>query len=311
MKDYTKNIPTEVKSKLGILGEEGSKWLANLNSRVLGIKDKWGLQLGKILKGGSDSLVIEAITNEGNLAILKLSIPDSFGLRREASILNRANGCGYPKLYQQDSKSAIFLVERLGKSLESLNLPLVKKLAISCQVMQNSWLKIDKELKLPTGLEKANWLEDFINQLYMEFPDSCSKKTIHKAFQYLEARKDAFDLANCVMVHGDGHFDNILATLDGNTHKLIDPEGLFAEPAYDLAIPMRENNQGLLLEKTLKSGRKRSDLLAKLTGVNELAIWQWGFIERISTGLYLKKLGYHKESQITLQIAEIWSKRRS
>ena len=32
-------------------------------------------------------------------------------------------------------------------------------------------------------------------------------------------------------------------------------------------------------------------LLAARSGVNEAAIWEWGFLERISSGLYLLQLG--------------------
>ncbi|MFK7982547.1 MAG: aminoglycoside phosphotransferase family protein [Saprospiraceae bacterium] len=310
MKNYTQHIPKEVAVKLKTLGEAGEIWFCNINSQIQTIKDLWGLKLGEVLHGGSDSLVIEAITQVGQLAVLKISIPDSFGLRKEVVMLNLVAGNGYPKLYQQDAKATIFLMERLGQSLATTSLPLEQKLAISCQVLKKSWLKIDNTLQLTTGLEKADWLVHFIQKLYQEFPNAIPQKAIFKALQFLAARKDAYHPTNCVLVHGDAHFENILASLNNPTYKLIDPEGLFAEPAYDLAIPMRENNAGILGENILKAGRKRSELLAKLTGVEELAIWQWGFIERISTGLYLKKLGYQKESQVTLQIATIWSARK-
>jgi len=310
MIDYAKNIPIEVQSKLNILGEKGTLWLTNLNTTVQKIRTSWNLELGNILQGGSDSLVIEAITNRGKLAVLKISIPDSFGLRKEVAMLPLVAGKGYPKLYNYDAKEAIFLLEKLGPSLAAAPIPLTQKLAISCQVLKKSWLKTDNSLQLTTGLEKANWLFNFIEKLYQEFPNTISQKAIFRAFQFIEARKDCFDIGNCVLVHGDAHFDNILASLEDNSYKLIDPEGLFAEPAYDLAIPMRENNEGILGKDILKAGRERSELLAKLTDIEEIAIWQWGFIERISTGLYLKKLGYQKESQETLDIAAIWAERK-
>jgi len=309
MKYYTTQIPKAVRSKLDTLGANGQSWLANLDNTIQKYEAAWQLKLGKVLHGGSDSLVLEAITKQGKLAVLKISIPDSFGLRKEAAMLHLVAGKGYPKLYQQDAKNAVFLIERLGQSLAVATLPFDQKLTISCRVLKKSWENIANTIQLPTGLEKADWLADFIKKLHREFPNTLPQKTLFKAFQFLEARKAAFKLENCVLVHGDAHFDNVLASLEDTSYKLIDPEGLFAEPAYDLAIPLRENNADLLNKNALKIGRARSELLAKLTGVEELAIWQWGFIERISTGLYLKKLGYQKESQETLKIAVIWSER--
>ena len=126
---YTNHIPFEVKAKLSTLGQAGEIWVSNLDHQIHAIKDLWALKLGKVLSGGSDSLVIEAITEEGQLAVLKLSIPDNFGLRKEGQMLHIMAGNSYPKLYKQDAKAAIFLIERLGTSLAATALPLEEKIS--------------------------------------------------------------------------------------------------------------------------------------------------------------------------------------
>ena len=94
--------------------------------------------------------------------------------------------------------------------------------------------------------------------------------------------------------------------LDGTPgYKFVDPDGLFAEPAYDLGILMRGWNEELLAGDTLALGRARCAMLAELTGVDGEAIWQWGFIERVSTGLLLTQLGL-PDARDTLAIAERW-----
>jgi streptomycin 6-kinase len=37
--------------------------------------------------------------------------------------------------------------------------------------------------------------------------------------------------------------------------------------------------------------RRYCHLMAELTGVAEEAIWEWGYLERVATGLYLLSLG--------------------
>ena len=47
--------------------------------------------------------------------------------------------------------------------------------------------------------------------------------------------------AEFVMIHGDAHENNTLQDLSReNAFKLIDPDGIFYEKAYDLGVLMRE-----------------------------------------------------------------------
>ena len=43
--------------------------------------------------------------------------------------------------------------------------------------------------------------------------------------------------------------------------------------------------------------------LAALTGTDAQAIWEWGFVERVSSGLLLMQLG-HEEGELYLSIAD-------
>ena len=52
----------------------------------------------------------------------------------------------------------------------------------------------------------------------------------------------AFDEATAVAIHGDAHPWNVLESPAGG-FKLIDPDGMWSEPAHDLAIPLRHWNE--------------------------------------------------------------------
>jgi len=93
-------------------------------------------------------------------------------------------------------------------------------------------------------------LSEFIAATWEEVNRPCSRRAVDQALALAETREAAFDSKAAVLVHGDGHSAN---TLQGTGHapspprfKLVDPDGLLAEPAYDLAIPMREWNRELL-----------------------------------------------------------------
>ena len=70
---------------------------------------------------------------------------------------------------------------------------------------------------------------------------------------------------------------------------------------------MRGWSQPLLDGDPLALGRERARFLASLTGVELEPIWEWGVIERVSTGLLLKQLGQDEEAGEFLAVAESWA----
>jgi streptomycin 6-kinase len=88
-----------------------------------------------------------------------------------------------------------------------------------------------------------------------------------------------------VLVHGDIHPWNALQAPGG--FKLIDPDGLLAEPAYDLGVVMRTDLAG----STAGDPWHRARRLAELSGLDPTAIWEWSVVERVSTGLACMSIG--------------------
>ena len=84
-------------------------------------------------------------------------------------------------------------------------------------------------------------------------------------------------------MHGDVHQWNALeAPRDAaGRFKLVDPDGLLAEAEYDLGIIMREDP----VELRAGDPRERARWLAARCGLDATAIWEWGVVERVSTGL--------------------------
>jgi streptomycin 6-kinase len=96
-------------------------------------------------------------------------------------------------------------------------------------------------------------------------------------------------------VHGDVHQWNALEA--GAGFKLVDPDGLLAEPEYDLGIIMREDP----LDGDLPERARR---LARQTGLDVQAIWEWGVVERVSTGLLGTQVGLQPVARQMLAAAE-------
>jgi streptomycin 6-kinase len=115
-------------------------------------------------------------------------------------------------------------------------------------------------------------------------------------------------LQNEVLVHGDAHNGNILQveTSSERMFKFIDPDGLIAEPAYDLGVLMREGVDELVVNP-VELGYKRSIFLGELTNVEQMSIREWGYIQAVATGLLLIKIGEKSQGIQLLDIASEWN----
>jgi streptomycin 6-kinase len=80
------------------------------------------------------------------------------------------------------------------------------------------------------------------------------------------------------------------------------PTACSPEPEYDLGIIMREDPVDLMQEGDPMARARR---LAALTGLDAQAIWEWGAVERVSTGLLATKVGLQPVAGQMLQAAEL------
>lgn len=137
---------------------------------------------------------------------------------------------------------------------------------------------------LPTGADKGRWLIEFITTTWEELDRPCSEAALDHALACAARRVAARDDERAVLVHGDVHEWNTLQAKDG--FKLVDPDGLLAEAEYDLGVLMREDPVALLSGDLFERAR----FLADRSGLDAVSIWEWGVVERVSTGLLCTKV---------------------
>ena len=149
---------------------------------------------------------------------------------------------------------------------------------------------------------------EFIESVWRDLGKPCVEGTQELALSFATENGAAFDPNNSVLVHGDAHSHNTLGSFDKKgRYKFVDPDGLFAEPAYDLGISMRGWNEELLVGDAITLGQARCRTLASLTGIDERAIWQWGFMERVSTSLLMLQISMTQSGVRTLAVADLWA----
>ncbi|HWM11085.1 MAG TPA: aminoglycoside phosphotransferase family protein [Solirubrobacteraceae bacterium] len=294
-------VPAEVRRKAAAQGAPGRRWLDGLGAVVADLERAWDVVVGATLQGGSDAYVAEATAGDGRRAILKVALPGD-DASHEIEALRHADGRGYVRLLRHDLELRAMLQERLGASLAESGLPVRAQLEVICSALRRAW-DVPPEPSFLSGADKAAWLEAFIAETWHELGRPCAELVVECALSFAEARRRAFDPARAVLVHGDAHSSNALMALDG--YKLVDPDGLFAEPACDLAVPMREHSRELLdAADTLRAARERCEYLSRLTAVEPRAIWEWGFMERVSTGLLALRVGREELGREMLAVAD-------
>jgi streptomycin 6-kinase len=295
------NVPDVVRNKALAVGAE--QWLADLPTLVADIEERWSITVGTPFSDPTEAYVAAATLADGTRTVLKLIVPrDGEAARHEIAVLRAADGVGCAQLLRDDADRGALLLERLGPSLHDLALPLAHRQEILCTAAIRMWRPAG-DLGLPTGAEKGRWLIDAITSMWEELDHPCSERVIDDAFTCAHRRIAAHDDERAVLVHGDIHEWNALqSTMVGGTDefKLVDPDGLIAEAEYDMGILMREDP----VELRLGDPRERSRRLSERTGLDATAIWEWGVVERVSTGLLATKIGLQPPGREMLETAE-------
>ena len=169
--------------------------------------------------------------------------------------------------------------------------------------MRKFWRPWTAEFDLPTGADKAAWLGRYIEKTWDELGRPCDRTIIDRALTFCEKRRSEFDLSRSVLVHGDAHGWNTVDAGAGS-FKFVDPEGIWSEPEHDLSVAMREYNRPLLAGDTAHLVRDRAELLATLSDLDAHAICEWGFIERVSTGLANRRDFHGDHGAAFLEVAD-------
>ncbi|HEX6287349.1 MAG TPA: aminoglycoside phosphotransferase family protein [Acidimicrobiia bacterium] len=289
------DIPEVVRKKAEVAGAH--EWIRHLPTLIADLEDEWACRVIRPLDGATEAYVAQVALGGGELAVLKLLIPrDSIAVANEIEVLRLVDGDGCPRLYRADPSRGAILMELLGDSLESMGLSMAHRHQILCEAARRIWRHVDVDL--PTGAEKGEWLIESIVRKWESLDRPLPERVIDHAVDCGRKRIAAHDPTRAVLVHGDVHQWNALATDDG--FKLIDPDGLLAEPEYDLGVIMREDPAELMESDPFQ----RAVRLASLSGLDPNAIWEWGVVERVSTGLILTEIGLQPVGSQMLAAAE-------
>lgn len=289
-------LPSIVRNKAVAVG--AAWWVDALPDIVGGLVDDWSITIGATFGEGTEAFVAEATMADGTPAVLKVLIPRGGEVAdNEATVLRLAGGDGCPQLYREDPDRNALLMERLGPSMFALGLPYEQRLPALCDVAARIW-RPAPDCGLPTGAAKADRLSEFVATTWEALDRPCAERTVEHALTCARRRRAAHDDERAVLVHGDVQQWNALRTGDG--FALVDPDGLLAEPEYDLGVILREDPDEPLAADPFATAA----WMAQRCGVDAAAVFEWGVIERVSTGLLATQIELQPVGRQMLAVAE-------
>ena len=282
------DVPDLVAQRALHNGAAGRSWLEELPRVVAELTGRWGLELGSAFTGGTAGYVVAATDAAGRACVLKVAMPldmderDAFVRSVRGHQLAAGRGCA--ELLAHDDAVPAMLLECLGPNLAELGYSVPRILDAITETLRSFWRPITNDGSLRSGADQARWLARYVEGTWKELGQPCDRSVIDHALALCDRRAAAFEPTRAVLVHGDAHGWNTLDAGQG-TFKFVDVEGLWSEPEHDLAVARREYNEPLLSGDTPHLVRVRAEFLADRCAVDPDVVWEWGFIERVSTGL--------------------------
>jgi streptomycin 6-kinase len=242
--------------------------------------------------------------------ILKISVPDR-DMGDEAGVLDRAQERGYVRLLAHDAARGAMLLEALGPALNGVNLPPEQQLETLCRLLATAWtvppaaygpLAVPGTRRRPSLSSCAGCGTSWSSLARPAWWRRLSRSP--------PAARTPLIPRVPVQLHGDAAAANALRVtsprLGAETgFVFVDPDGFVGDRAYDLGVALRDWCPELLASDDPSSlARYYCHFLAANSGVEEQAIWEWCFLERVSTGLYVRAMGAHDLSRPVFVTAE-------
>jgi streptomycin 6-kinase len=300
-------LTDDVRRSAQARGRAGAEWIESVPAVVEHLQHAWSLTIGESLPGGKTALVLRVVLRTGRPgtdAVLKIAPPDS-GFAGQVATIAAADGHGYVRLLDVDLDRNAALLEALGRPLAEATDSPEEHLDLLATTLTQAWRAPKPP---PSAWHKAAALASFCERAWIGLGRPCPPRLLDRARDYAH-RRLASD-APTVLCHGDPHVGNALAVPiprpgAASGYVFVDPDGFACEPAYDLGVTIR-SYPARILDATDPVALVRAwcDRLAAVTNVDPQAIWEWGFFERVSTGLHLIRYGHAEEGRIHLASAE-------
>ena len=253
--------------------------------------ERWSLTLGPVYGEGLDVPVV-AVDADGTPAVLKVDRAGP-GFTAQVATLEAAHGRGYAAVLASDAARGAVLLERLGPSLASSRIAAAHQLDHLATTLRLAWeVPVSLAAVAAPGEDKGTQLAGIVRRLRQDDDEERWGAALDRAHELARHLSATLDHTRDVLCHGDPHPGNALQANGIPRYKLVDPDGFRCEPEYDVGVTLRDFSREILASRDHSLARERHEALcvhaAELTGTDADRVRQWAFVERVTTGLYLR-----------------------
>ncbi|HEX7317035.1 MAG TPA: aminoglycoside phosphotransferase family protein [Pyrinomonadaceae bacterium] len=276
------NVPQAfARTIVALHGEAGRLWLEGLPSLVEECAGRWALKVGPHFPSLSYNYAAPAEGQGGERFVLKLGVPAQ-GLRNEIEALLAFDGRGAARLVDSDAALGALLLERLEPGTQLVALcedddgAATDAAASVMRSLRRTTLR--EPHSFPTA---ADWGRGFekCRALFGGGTGPFPRRLFEEAESLYAELLDTS--APRTLLHGDLHHGNILAA--GREPWLaIDPQGVVAEPAYEVGALLRNPLPQLLRwPDPVRVTERRIAQLSDELGFERARVRGWGLAQAV------------------------------
>lgn len=220
------HVPAEL-DRNRALGADWSRWLDRLPGLARELLEEWALTRDGEPMHGFCSLVLPVRTAEAEPAVLKLTFDGDDESEHEALVLQRVAGDGMVRLLRADPRRRALLLERLHTE----DLTGLWDLE-ACEVVAGLYGRLHLPA-LPQLRTLTSYVDRWLARLEelrgeMPVPPRMVEQALHLGRSLVTD-----DASTAVVVHGDLHYENVLAA-DREPWLAIDPKPMNGDAHYEV-----------------------------------------------------------------------------
>lgn len=209
-------------------GEGWAQWLDRLSRLVREVVAEWELAYDGPPMHGSAALVVPVRTRDDVPAVLKLAWPHDEE-EHEHLGLQALRGDGVVRMYRADPRRHVMLLERLHADRDLTAVPVLEACAIAAGFYPRLHVPA-----LPQLRTLAAYVDRWNTDMTLLPRDAPLPRRLVDQSISLASDFVADPATNGTMIHGDLHYENVLAA-DREPWLVIDPKPMSGDPHYEVA----------------------------------------------------------------------------
>lgn len=266
-------VPADLEGRRA-LGDPWSSWLDGLPILHRDVVEEWQLTPDGDPMSGYCSVVVPVLAPDGGPAVLKLGLLDEES-EHEHLALRAWGGDGAVTLLRADPRRGALLLERLGPaSLTSIGA------VEACEVVAERYPRLHRPA-LPQLRTVTSYVDRWLAALGTMPVDAPLPRRLVEQALSLGRALVAETPAAPVIVHGDLHYDNVLAG-EREPWLVIDPKPMAGDPHYEPAPLLWNRWEEMLAGTDLRAAiRRRFHTVVDAAGLDEERARDWVVVRMV------------------------------